>query len=350
MILANWEFVYTRSDEEIRRDFLKLQEKKTSDFVQHVPWTPRSNSPVPVPLMVFRSVRAGQFLSEKMHWQHRMKTSTIWCKSGEAVKNGWKRNPELLHLAAKRIMAVDKRQLTPDMINYEAIRLNSALTTLTHFRAGVSKYFCDTCSAKTVLDFSAGWGDRLTGFLAAATVQSIDIIDPRPGSIQCCEKQYKFIYPLTKCRPILTMHQGGAECVLYLLPSVSFDLIVSSPPYFNLEEYGETDEEAVGQIRKTVSTVDGYVEQFLRPCMTQCARLLKPGGKLVINLDDNKRAGLHICKRLLEVAASVDTLSFVGTAGLRKGNGFGNGIKSQSTTKIEPIYIWTKKKSDQNTS
>lgn len=333
-------FVYEKPDWLVREDFQKLCDLHPEDMVErHTRWEVRTGCPTPKKLFLFRSVRAGQLLGERMHWPHRVRTSTVWWKSGQDVLDRWKRDPTFLRGASSRIDRVTKnRTFTKDELVYDTIRSNSALMTVTHFRATVSKYLCDTLGSKVVLDFSAGWGDRLTGFMASSSVTHIHLIDPRKGSISACKRQHEFI----GSDKDLTLHQGPAENVLPTLPSQSFDLIVSSPPYFNLENYGETTKEAQGQIRLKVDNVEDYIAVFLIPVLEESTRVLKRGGTLAVNLDDNLRTKTIVCKPALDIASRLPGLEFIGTAGLRKGTGFGQGTKDNTSSKAEPIYIWRK--------
>lgn len=233
--------------------------------------------------------------------------------------------------------ATTRKTLSHDELLMDAVRTNSALMTLTHFRASVSKYLSEATNARRVLDFSAGWGDRLTGFLASPCVEHIVLIDPRPGSLRACESQHLFV----ESTQHLDLYQDGAEVVLPQLPTESVDLIVSSPPYFDLEHYGETEKEAVGQIRNKVSTLDQYLHVFLKPVLYECERILVTGGTLALNIDDNSKAGVLLCRPALDIIGETK-LRLVGTAGLRKAHGFGQGIHRPGITKAEPVYIFRK--------
>lgn len=341
MNVRDGEFVFERSDDVVRRDFAKLEMLSADEMVEvQTEWEARSGCPTPNKLHLFRSRRAGQLLSERMHWRDRVRTSTVWWKSGQEVLDRWNTDPEFLRRASERIERVTaNRKFTPRELVYDTIRSNSALLTVTHFRATVSKYFADRSGARTVLDFSAGWGDRLTGFLASKAVETIHLVDPRPGSIRGCREQHAFVGSSKE----LHLHNGPAEDVLPTLPSESIDLVVSSPPYFNVESYGHTPEEAKGQIRLRVATFQEYVDVFLRPVLEHSARLLRHGGTLAINLDDNVRLKTFVCQSALDVAATIPSLSFLGTAGLRKGTGFGQGARSGERGQAEPIYLWRKR-------
>lgn len=340
MIISNARFAYRRSDAEVRADFDRLRNARPEDLVESSSdWEVRTGCPTPRKVFLFRNVRMGQYLSERMHWKHRVRTGTIWWKSGQDTLERLLANRETLRNTLERIRNASRKTMTPDELLYEAVRTNSALMTLTHFRTSVSKYLCDVLEARTVLDFSAGWGDRLTGFLASEHVTDITLIDPRPGSISACKRQHAFVRSPAR----LVTYQRGAEDVVPTLPSHTYDLVVSSPPYFNIEHYGETPAEARGQIRTKVDDVDGYLRVFLRPVLTHSARVLKRGGVLAINVDDNVRTNNYLCKPTLDILNGIPALKFVGTAGLRKGSGFGQFQHTKTRTKAEPIYLFEKR-------
>jgi len=79
--------------------------------------------------------------------------------------------------------------------------------------------------------------------------------------------------------PRNTILQGDALEGLRQLPSASVDCIVTSPPYFNLRDYGNDDQ--IGQER----TVDAWVES-LRAVFHECARVMKLSGALWLNVAD----------------------------------------------------------------
>ena len=69
-------------------------------------------------------------------------------------------------------------------------------------------------------------------------------------------------------------HVGSAADVMQLLPDGSIDMIVTSPPYWTAVEY---DGDSTGW-----STYEAYLEDMQR-VWNQCARVLRPNGKLCIN-------------------------------------------------------------------
>lgn len=340
MLVVKGAFVCSLTARQVHDDFEKLCNLEPSDLVEvHSRWESRNNCPMPRKIFIYRTLKTGQALSEYFHWRHRVRTSTTWFKSGKEVLDRWKSDPSFLGAASRRIQFHSPKN-SQEKLAFATVQLNSALLTLTHFRATVSKHLCDTSpKAARVLDFSAGWGDRLTGFMASPRVQHITLIDPRRGSIEACEKQHKFV----RSTQTLVLYQQGAEVILPRLPSNSVDLIVTSPPYFDLEHYGESERESQGQIRNKAQSLEEYLHIFLEPVLRNCARVLSSHGRLALNIDDNPRADVILCRPALNILKSISSLEFVGTAGLRKGKGFGRAIRQSTNPKAEPIYIFQKR-------
>lgn len=69
-------------------------------------------------------------------------------------------------------------------------------------------------------------------------------------------------------------HAGTAADVMQLLPDGSIDMIVTSPPYWTAVQY---DGDSTGW-----STYEAYLDDMQR-VWNQCARVLRPNGKLCIN-------------------------------------------------------------------
>jgi DNA modification methylase len=83
--------------------------------------------------------------------------------------------------------------------------------------------------------------------------------------------------------PDLTIAQGDARSLP--LPPQSVDLVVTSPPYFNLRDYGQS-----GQIGSEQSPAE-YIASLIA-CTREMVRVLKPSGSIFVNLGD-KYATAH---------------------------------------------------------
>jgi DNA modification methylase len=80
--------------------------------------------------------------------------------------------------------------------------------------------------------------------------------------------------------PRNTILEGDALDRLRRLPTASVDCVVTSPPYYQLRNYG-----VAGQLGLE-STVTGWVEN-LRVVLDEVGRVLKPSGSLWLNLGDS---------------------------------------------------------------
>lgn len=83
--------------------------------------------------------------------------------------------------------------------------------------------------------------------------------------------------------PILNrIYTGGAVSVMRRWPSSFVDLVLTSPPYFKLRDYG-----VKGQLGLEQSP-DEYVARLVE-VLSECGRVLKPTGSLYLNLGDTYR-------------------------------------------------------------
>lgn len=80
--------------------------------------------------------------------------------------------------------------------------------------------------------------------------------------------------------PRNTILQGDALARLRELPSDSVDCVITSPPYFQLRDYGVTGQLGLEE------TVDAWVEGLRKVC-AEIGRVLKPTGALWLNLGDS---------------------------------------------------------------
>jgi hypothetical protein len=183
----------------------------------------------------------------------------------------------------------------------KAVYLNSALQSVTNFRALAARDVALAVGAKRCLDFCGGWGNRLVGFLAAGA-EVVELVEPRASACEAYRRQHALLGGDAR----LTVHQGAAEDVLPTLEG-PYDLVMTSPPYMSLEIYDDGPQ----QVSQRYGDAESYVEGFLVPCCLRALELLAPEGLLVVNVADNARRGVVFCARFLrEMRARV---AFVGT-------------------------------------
>lgn len=326
------ELVVSHSLADAKAAFRKLVEGPV-DIDRKTKWRTRTTCPVPRPLGLTRITERGQQFANYFNFSERSRASKPGRVSAqELLRRHMRRETIAVDNAIARLQRVSPydRSSVAELLPL-AIKTNSALMSVNQFPAHVAQAFARALGARTVLDFCGGWGDRLAGFLASPTVRRIVIVEPRRAS----HKAYRMEH----------QHSGRTNVDVVTVPDVAehalpnmrgkFDLIMTSPPYGGAEIY---DKATHGT---TAATQPGtaFVDEWLGPILRRCIAMLRPGGALVINVDDSPSNNVTICARLLRYMQKVEC-DFVGTIGLRK-RGRPRGLQGGDITPMaEPIYIW----------
>ena len=235
------------------------------------------------------------------------------------------------------------------------------------FKPNVAKVLYDKLGSKSILDFSAGWGDRLAGFYASETGEFYIGIDPRKENHPIYEQQKQFY---EKHR---TMFEVDKKSMFVEIPAEDFeyrenmyDTVFTSPPYFNVERYSHDDTQSWIRYKD----IDSWNNQFLHRALDNMLPTLKSGGKLCVNISDvygnakwsTERGWSKICDPMNEFLDTYRDMEYKGCIGMemaKRPNSGGAGTAKDTTqyseeslklaeeTKdkrfCEPIWIWEKK-------
>ena len=173
--------------------------------------------------------------------------------------------------------AIEKRLELGDNMSDAGMRKALSFTSGTHrvsnFRPTVAKYIYDMYAGSgLVIDFSSGYGGRLLGALASQRVRKYIGCEPNTETYQNLKKMAGFfsgteIELINECAEDVSLG-GGA------------DLVFSSPPYFNTEEYCNEDTQSYLRF----PTKDQWKDGFLRQVIRKSVGWLKPNGYLIINI------------------------------------------------------------------
>jgi tRNA1(Val) A37 N6-methylase TrmN6 len=206
--------------------------------------------------------RQGMLLLE--HYQpHFWETES---PTGESIAKLW-------NDADLRAKALERTQKHYKVIYKSEIRRNIAFFSKaplpTMYRPMLTKSVVLHTGAKKVLDPCIGWGGRMLGTLAVdgTTFEGCDPSTKTHSGLQQ-------IAAFCKIADRATLHCAGAEVVLPTLPSGSYDLVLTSPPYFTLEVYTHEETQSV----KKHSDWDAWVAGWLDPVIRECLRCLKADG------------------------------------------------------------------------
>jgi hypothetical protein len=212
-------------------------------------------------------------------------------------------------------------------VNKQTLRraLKMHTYTASQFKAESAKALYDLFQAKSVLDFSAGWGDRLVGFLAS-NAESYIGIDPNTK----LHKPYQQIVSLCNTGKTTRFICSPAEDAD--LSDVSVDFVFTSPPYFDIERYSQEET----QSWKRYPDLKDWVNDFLLATLTKCWSVLKDGGRIAINIADKK--GEDICTPMLDHMSNLGA-TYEGVIGYRMSE---RGGQKTDLPTCEPIFIWSK--------
>jgi len=139
--------------------------------------------------------------------------------------------------------------------------MTGGLGNVTKYRAITAKAIVQHFDAKSVFDPCVGWGGRLLGSLAAGATYTG--CEPDPKTAAALRSIRADIGPAgTRA----TIHESPVESVIL---TGLFDLVITSPPYYNLELYN---------VALPFATWEAWVSGWLKPVILKCLGLLKPGG------------------------------------------------------------------------
>ena len=237
------------------------------------------------------------------------------------------------------------------------------------FKPNVAKALYDYFDSTNVLDFSAGWGDRLAGFYASAKTELYVGIDPRKENHPIYREQadrydsmINEFWEIKKKSEFLCEAAEEANLEGY---EDTFDTIFTSPPYFNVERYSHDDTQSWVRYKD----IDTWNKQFMFKTIENILPTLKSGGKLCINISDvygnakwsTERGWSKICDPMNEYLDEFRDMEYIGCIGMemaKRPNSGGAGtakskeyseesLKLAEETKdkrfCEPIWIWEKK-------
>ena len=132
-------------------------------------------------------------------------------------------------------------------LKFDEIDRNSLRTCLglrkyicAQFKPNVAKALYDYLKVENVLDFSAGWGDRVAGFYASEYGKHYVGIDPRKENHPIYNQQaewYEKHRTFFEVEKKAEFHCSPAEDFDFTPFENHFDIVFTSPPYFNVERY-----------------------------------------------------------------------------------------------------------------
>ncbi len=270
--------------EDARDDYMKLKGIRYHELFKEDLWFQRQSRESKYPLnyegkpIYFKRYNLGNlssnFFQEKNRWSI--------CSSGyPGPARTWRTKPFMVSLMGAaytlKFPQIGKKELR--------IMIGLRKYIASQHKPNVTKALTEYFGSKKMCDFSMGWGDRLSGAFASETIEHYVGLDPRKENHPIYEEQRDFYTKHTTFfeNPTKTnFYQSPAEDFDYSEYHDYFDLVFTSPPYFNVERYG--DDETQSWIR--YESISKWNENFLHKTLEKIIPTLVKGGKMAINIAD----------------------------------------------------------------
>tara|TARA_B100000131_G_scaffold316969_1_gene358065 strand:+ start:51 stop:1262 length:1212 start_codon:yes stop_codon:yes gene_type:complete len=271
------------TEKETLKSLNKLKGVKWPDLLIDGKWFPRNERETKYELTpkYFKRDNKGNNASNPFHIETRWKVD--WTR----MPSGWKtwQTVKGIKTIVRAYYTLDKVLLKVDL---QTLRMATTLRkyVASQFKPSIAKAFYDYFGSVNVLDFSAGWGDRLAGFYCGETTSHYVGLDPNTLNHPNYQRQvefYKKHQTFFEEEKYVDMFCCPAEDFTdYDLYNDYFDTIFTSPPYFDVEKYSDEDTQSY----KRYKTIDSWNENFLHETLRLIIPTLKKDGILAVNIAD----------------------------------------------------------------
>ena len=196
------------------------------------------------------------------------------------------------------------------------LTMTGGLGNVTKYGAATTKAIVQYFGAKRVLDPCIGWGGRMLGTLVAAEDTFYVGCEPDPTTAEALDNI--IIDPAVPERigdRVDLLNETIEDSLLEIQAMPKFDMVLTSPPYFNLEIYTAGDQSVT-----KYPTWDDWVTKWLKPIILGCLTALNTTGTScwsVKNFKTNKSYPLSdTVKKIHEDAGwrLVKTVAMTGSA------------------------------------
>lgn len=190
--------------------------------------------------------------------------------------------------------------------------------------ATMTKILCEFAQAKSFLDPSAGWADRVFGADAA----NVDIYHGFDPNIKL-NKAYKKVLDFID-RPAYSITNVGFLNEDVILEDNFYDLVYTSPPFWNLEIYSDDQEQSTFGL----NTIDEWKREFLFPYCEKAWKALKVGCMFMLFIEDvgKSKYNQYVSDTINYIVNRLNG-TYIGTIMM---------LKETRSIKCRPIHIWKK--------
>jgi len=209
------------------------------------------------------------------------------------------------------------------------------------FRPSAAKAIYDYFKAERVLDFSMGWGDRLLAAHTSKYVKKYIGFDPNKNLYSGYLSQIEEYNKLNLLKKEFVLYPLCAEDENIDLSNEQFDLIFTSPPYFDKEKYDQSDRQSYKRYKK----FDDWLNNFLCKTIELRIKNLKVGGYLVINISDiyTRKKLYKICDGMNNfIHNNLPDMKYIGAIGYRMPKRPQSISSDQVGIYGEPMWVYQK--------
>ena len=346
------------------RDFQKLKGMKWNEIMVEGEWYAREGTKYSYNLnydgkqLYFRRLNAGNDCSNYFQIENR------WSVDG-SVSPGPKRTWENHRFMTTLMGSAYSLKMPKITKNILRTMIGLRKYICSQFKPNVAKIIYDMFESENILDFSAGWGDRLAGFYASEHGKHYVGIDPRKENHSIYKEQSEFY------DKHLGFFEHDRKSEFYCSPAEDFDftqyedyfdLVFTSPPYFSVERYSYDDTQSWVRYKD----IDDWNKDFLQTTLGNLWGSIKPGGYLLVNISDvytnskwsTERGWLEICNPMNDYLSKLgEYQGCIGMEMAKRPNSGGAGtaktyegsvwteksLENKNDKKFgEPIWIWKK--------
>lgn len=317
---------------EVKHDYQALRNLLTEFLIQEGKWSNKFEYRYPFMDKYIDMTNYGNKASDFFHQVERWKCDATGYPSPQKT---WETEQYRLTLLKALFSLKVKEINSATLRNIISLRKYIAA----QFRPSVAKAIYEMFEAKTVLDFSMGWGDRIAGAHASSCVEKYVGIDPNKNLFEGYNRQFRTYDSLN--RPLNKQLICGCAEDPNIVLEDEFDLVFTSPPYFDKEKYDQSE----NQSYKKHKGFDAWMDNFLCKAIELRTRNLKSGGHLAININDiyTRKKLYQICDRMNDFIASTNQFTYLGAIGMRTPKRPMSISADKDGIYGEPIWIWKKK-------
>ena len=342
------------------KDFMKLKGIQWPDYLVETEWYARSEYKWPLSKKIIRRINRGNDASNYFQQYNR------WSVDG-TISPGPVRtwgNPKFMYTLLGSLFTLEVEKVDRGTLR-SCIGLRKYICS--QFKPNVAKSIYDMFKAENILDFSMGWGDRLAGFYASDYGKHYVGIDPRKENHLIYKEQSEFYEKhlgFFEHERKSEFHCSPAEEFDFSQYDNHFDLVFTSPPYFNVERYSYDDTQSWVRYKD----IDDWNTEFLQKTLNNLWSSIKTGGYLLVNISDvnasskgrKAKGWLPICDPMNDFLDTFKDSEYKGCVGYEMAKrpnciGVGTAKVTEETNRKpeyilpdkeglfgEPIWIWKK--------